>query len=72
MERFLFESLMTTEDQIQKLEKSIADIPAVRKFAIRRLKNGVVLIVEVLRIPAFEIARILAEKGFALERVYEE
>lgn len=54
------------------VQKMMQNIPAVRKFAIRRLKNGVVLIVEVLRIPAFEIARILAEKGFALERVYEE
>lgn len=72
MERFLFESLMTNEKQIQKLEHSLDSISEVQTWEIKRIANGIVLIIEGVRIQAFELVRTLGNYGYVIERVYEE
>jgi len=40
MERFLFESLITNEKQIQKLEHALQHIAEVQTWEIKRIANG--------------------------------
>lgn len=72
MERFLFESLITNEENIQQLEGCLNQIQAIHNWEIKRLQNGIIITIEALQIPAAELGLTLMNYGYSVERVYEE
>lgn len=72
MERLLFESIITNEERIKQLESHLERMQAIRYWEIKRLSKGIIIIIEALQMCAFELGLALTNKGYPVERVYEE
>lgn len=72
MERFLFEAKSMNDKQIQKLEYHLKNMEEVHNWEVKQDINGVILILEVLRLHPLQLARTLDNYGFPVERLYEE